>query len=122
MWDSLFPAEFEASANAMLYRQPEAPPEPGTWQNFGSALVDMVPSAIHSTLSAVSGVIETASGPMAYANAGTIAYMQGKAPPDEKTLRAETIGKMWNTGEAVDFFRSQAKSYTPDPMSVGMAG
>lgn len=121
MYDELFPAEREASLAQSVQRPYQAPEAPGAFQGFGSALADTLPYAANTTASAWSAILDAYGKAAAYRDAPTVAMIHGQPAPDMDQLKRETIDQMGNS-EAARGFREQAKDFTPDPASVGMAG
>ena len=121
MYDELFPAEREASLAQSVQRPYQAPEAPGAFQGFGSALADTLPYAANTTASAWSAILDAYGKAAAYRDAPTVAMIHGQPAPDMDQLKRETIDQMGNS-EAARGFREQAKDFTPDPASVGLAG
>lgn len=120
MFDEIFP-DSRASALSQQVQRPYQPPEPGTWQGFGTALADSLPYAGQTVGSAWAAIFDAYGNAAAYRDANTVAMMHGKPVASDDEIRHQTIDKMFDS-ELAREFRERAKEYAPDPTAVGTAG
>ncbi|MHB0973138.1 MAG: hypothetical protein ACYC0P_02705 [Thiobacillus sp.] len=121
MFDELYPVERDNSLAQSVQRPPEPEPAPGTFQGFGSALVDSLPHAGYTTASAWSAILDAYGKAAAFRDVPLVAAVNGQPAPDMRKVQRETIEQMGNSPVARGF-REKARDYAPDPEAVGIAG
>ena len=84
-------------------------------------MADALPYAGLTTASAWSPILDAYGKAAAYRDAPTNAAVAGDKAPDLETLQAQTIDRLGDNQLGVAL-RQRAKSYAPDPVSVGTAG
>lgn len=126
MYGDLFPEARDTALSAYLQRPQPPEPEPGVFDNMGSAIADALPHAGLTAASVWASMLDAYGKAAAYRDAPTNAILHGETPPEPDSLRKQTIGQIGirtTGGHAIAAgLREQAKEYQPDPNSVGLAG